>query len=175
MSVIQYSGEPNSPAKPKCNCCGEEPGFPYLHWMGHYQDDHTNGDIIICGECCRNIESGFIADLVQVIAIGKMRAAWTAQYRNTNRKNFPTLQRISVEKYAERDQETMERDRGTREDPRPARPPVVRPSPRPAPRLAPRPASTKVAPPKPQAPPRPRLVSPPNGGDPSPDGNPTAA
>jgi hypothetical protein len=33
--------------------------YPFLHW----------DEILICGECCRSIKRGFIADLIHVTAI----------------------------------------------------------------------------------------------------------
>jgi hypothetical protein len=42
----------------QCSLCDSPLRYPFLHW----------DSIEICGQCCRQIKNGFIADLIQIVA-----------------------------------------------------------------------------------------------------------
>ncbi len=50
----------------ECTICGGHLFLPYLEWRGEQE-------IHICNRCCQEIKGGFIADLVQITAIGDLQ------------------------------------------------------------------------------------------------------
>jgi hypothetical protein len=74
MTVINTTydylyGEPG-----QCTLCNERLRYPFLQW------DSIPAHLCICGECCRKIKSGFIADLIQVVAIMEIRSLGGRDY-----------------------------------------------------------------------------------------------
>ena len=64
MSVITSCKDAYFPKGEKCTFCGDRQYHPpMVFWTG------GDSEVIICGECCRGLAKGLVADMVHVVAI----------------------------------------------------------------------------------------------------------
>ena len=69
MTVVLSRNYFMYPANPVCTVCGDKQyGPPFVQWTTHADD------LILCAGCCRSLRTGLLADMVQVVAIGDIRA-----------------------------------------------------------------------------------------------------
>ena len=72
----------NRPTAMPCAVCQQPVQYPFLHW------DTFN----ICGRCCQRIKRGFIADLIDVVAIMDLRDSGYP-YETFSREQIVTVER----------------------------------------------------------------------------------
>ena len=69
MTVVLSRNYYMYPTDPVCTVCGDRQCHPpFVQWRTHADD------LILCTDCCRNLHTGLVADMVQVVAIGDLRA-----------------------------------------------------------------------------------------------------
>jgi hypothetical protein len=98
MSVILNEHDEHERGQHHCFDCGVSVGFPFdypfVHWRGER-------DLFICGDCCRRIKNGLMADMVQVSAIMDFRGLGVMRDYTLVRKHKQTYEKELDKKHAE--------------------------------------------------------------------------
>jgi hypothetical protein len=96
MTVVIGKHDCTAPSRHdhRCSLCEGYLHYPFLHW---------SQEIFICGDCCRGIKRGLIADLIQIVAILELH---DQGYHSMtfDRRSLRTLEEETERQWAEENQ-----------------------------------------------------------------------